>query len=166
MANVDNHWNVKGPDGLKALALKRSIKVMHDNGKWKRKDDMMKTIKKHVKALHKTEGANIHDLDCYQATVQAFDRRRKRKPLKMKTSPEAKSVKRYRKKLQHSFVIVNVKFKGQGLFVDRHGVLRCHCDRRDKGNMDTDGLNSCVKASIQKKWEAMRDEEQQLQAHI
>jgi hypothetical protein len=31
--HVDDHWNVKGPDGLKALALKHGIKVMHDNGK-------------------------------------------------------------------------------------------------------------------------------------
>jgi hypothetical protein len=65
MAHVNNDWNVKGPDGLKALALKHGIKITHDNGKRKRKrkrkDDLMKTIKKHCKALQKTEGTNIHD---------------------------------------------------------------------------------------------------------
>jgi hypothetical protein len=108
----------------------------------------MKTTNKHFKALHKTECTNIHDSDCYQVPVQAIDRKRNRKVLIMKTNPEATSIKRSRKKLSHAFTIANVKFKGRCVFVDRHGVLRCHCDNIDKGKMDTDGLNSHMTAFV------------------
>jgi hypothetical protein len=86
----------------------------------------------------------------------------------MKNSPEANSKKRSRKKLPQAFTIVSVneKFKGRCFFVDRHGIIICHCDIRYKVNMDTDGLNSHVNTGIHKKWEARRDEEQHRQAHI
>jgi hypothetical protein len=127
----------------------------------------MKTINKHAKALHNTEGTNIHDSDCYQAPVQWIDWNRKVLEWNpKKNSPEAKSNKRSRENLPQAFTIANVKFKGRSLFLDRHGVLRCHCDSRDKVNMDNNRLNSHVKTGIHKKWEASRDEDQQRQAWI
>jgi hypothetical protein len=99
--------------------------------------------------------------------VQRIYRKQKvleRKPTK--NSPEAKSNKRSRENPPQDVTITSVKFKGRGFFVDRHGVLQCHCDNGDKGNMDTDGLNSHVNTGIHKKWEARRDEEQNCRARI
>jgi hypothetical protein len=157
----------QGPDGLQVLALKHGIKIRHDNGKRKRKADLMETIKTHFKALNKTEDTIIHDSDCYLAPVQRIYRKRKvieQKPTK--NCPEAKSNKRSRKKLPQAFAIANVTFKGRCFFVDRLGGLRCHCYSRYKGNMDTNGLNSHANTVIPKKWKARCEEDQQHHAWI
>jgi hypothetical protein len=104
-------------------------------------------MKAHYKMKHQEQDTNLHDSLCFQEPKQAIDRKRKlskKKAPKTTISKKDGSTKRCPRRTPDPASIVKYVFRGVGFFVDKDGMLKCHCDNKDKGNMDETGIKKHV----------------------
>jgi hypothetical protein len=167
---VSNTWNLKGDNGLLALVIKLELPSKNQDGTQVQRSEMIDSIKAHYKKTQFELEKNFHNYLCFQAPKQAIDRKRKRKLSKKKVPKTIKkkdgSAKRCRRRTPDPVIIVKNVFRRVGFFVDKDGMLKCHCDNKDKGKMDATGLKKHLSQLKHVFWQEKRTEEQHRQEII
>jgi hypothetical protein len=93
---------------------------------------MIDSIGAHYKKKNSEQGTHFHDSLCLQEPKQSIDHKRKlsKKKVPKTINKKDRLEKQCRRKAPYPVIIVKSVFCGVGFFVDKYGMLKCHCDNK------------------------------------